>query len=271
MARPRRSPPQLPPAGSPLSSPATRSWASWAAAAWASSIRPVRSSSTALVALKMILAGEHTSDEAGVRFLTEAATAAKLQHPNIVQIFHIAEHAGHPFFEMEFVAGGSLADGLDGIPRSPRAAAKLVECLARAIGEAHRLGIIHRDLKPANILMTPEGTSKIADFGLVKLLDVESGLTRTDSVLGSPSYMAPEQAEGKTKEVGPAADLYALGAILYELLTGRPPFRGATVLDTLQQVRTDEPVPPSRMRSGGAARRRNDRLEVPAEGCGQAL
>jgi WD40 repeat protein/tRNA A-37 threonylcarbamoyl transferase component Bud32 len=202
------------------------------------------------VALKMILAGEHASNEAGVRFLTEAEAVAKLQHPNIVQIFHVDEHAGHPYFEMEFVGGGSLADGLDGIPRAPRAAAKLVECLARAIGEAHRLGIIHRDLKPANILMTPEGTSKIADFGLVKLLNVESGLTRTDSVLGSPSYMAPEQAEGKTKEIGPAADLYALGAILYELLTGRPPFRGATVLDTLQQVKTAEPVPPSRIVPG---------------------
>src|SRR5437588_9301547 len=114
-----------------------------------------------IVALKMILAGEHASDEAGVRFLAEAAAAAKLQHPNIVQIFHIDEHAGHPYFEMEFVGGGSLADDLDGIPRSPRAAANLVECLARAIGEAHRLGIIHRDLKPANILMTLEGTSKI--------------------------------------------------------------------------------------------------------------
>jgi serine/threonine protein kinase len=170
------------------------------------------------VALKMILAGEHASDEAGVRFLAEAEAVAKLQHPNIVQIFHIAEHAGHPYFEMEFVGGGSLADGLDGIPRPPRAAAKLVECLARAIGEAHRLGIIHRDLKPANILLTPDGVPKVADFGLVKLLNVESGLTRTDSVLGSPSYMAPEQAEGKTQQIGPTADQYALGAILYELL-----------------------------------------------------
>ena len=203
-----------------------------------------------IVALKMILAGEHASDEAGVRFLAEAEAVAKLQHPNIVQIFHIGEHAGQPYFALEFVAGGSLADRLDGIPRPPRAAAKLVECLARAIGEAHRLGIVHRDLKPANILLTPDGTPKIADFGLAKLLNVESGLTRTDSVLGSPSYMAPEQAEGKTKQIGPAADLYALGAILYELLTGRPPFRGATVLDTLQQVKTAEPVPPARLVPG---------------------
>ena len=118
------------------------------------------------------------------------------------------------------------------------------------MAEAHRQGIVHRDLKPGNILLTPDGTPKVADFGLAKLLNVESGLTRTDSVLGSPSYMAPEQAEGKTKEVGPAADVYALGAILYELLTGRPPFRGATVLETLEQVKTAEPVPPSRLVPG---------------------
>jgi WD40 repeat protein len=148
---------------------------------------------------------------------------------------------------MELVGGGSLADRLDGTPRPPREAARLVETLAGAMAEAHRQGVVHRDLKPANILLTPEGVPKVADFGLAKLLNVESGLTRTDSILGSPSYMAPEQAEGKTKDVGPAADIYALGAILYELLTGRPPFRGATVLETLQQVKTAEPVPPSRL------------------------
>ncbi|MBV8430840.1 MAG: protein kinase, partial [Solirubrobacterales bacterium] len=145
------------------------------------------------------------------------------------------------------VGGGSLADRLDGTPRPPREAARLTEILARAMAEAHRRGIVHRDLKPGNILLTPEGAPKVADFGLAKLLNAESGLTRTDSVLGSPSYMAPEQAGGKTKEVGPAADVYALGAILYELLTGRPPFRGATVLETLEQVKTTEPVPPSRL------------------------
>jgi tRNA A-37 threonylcarbamoyl transferase component Bud32 len=202
------------------------------------------------VALKMILAGAHAGREAAARFLTEAETVARLQHPNIVQIFHIDEHGGHPYFEMEFVGGGSLADRLDGTPRPPGDAARLVETLARAMAKAHRQGIIHRDLKPGNILLTPVGVPKVADFGLAKLLTVESGLTRTDSVLGSPSYMAPEQAEGKTREVGPAADLYALGAILYEMLTGRPPFRGATVLDTLQQVKTAEPVPPSRLVPG---------------------
>ncbi len=202
------------------------------------------------VALKMILAGQHAGAEGAARFLAEAAAVAKLQHPNIVQIFHIDEHAGCAYFEMEYVGGGSLADRLDGTPRPPREAARLVETLARAMAQAHRQGVVHRDLKPANILLTIEGIPKVADFGLAKLLNVESGLTRTDSILGSPSYMAPEQAEGKTKDVGPPADLYALGAILYELLTGRPPFRGAAVLETLEQVKTAEPVPPSRLVPG---------------------
>jgi serine/threonine protein kinase len=188
------------------------------------------------VALKMILAGQHAGAETAARFLAEAAAVAKLQHPNIVQIFHIDEHAGYPYFEMEYVGGGSLADRLHGTPRPPREAARLVETLARAMAQAHRQGVVHRDLKPANILLTIEDVPKVADFGMAKLLNVESGLTRTDSILGSPSYMAPEQAEGKTKDVGPPADLYALGAILYELLTGRPPFRGATALETLEQV-----------------------------------
>jgi WD40 repeat protein/tRNA A-37 threonylcarbamoyl transferase component Bud32 len=202
------------------------------------------------VALKMILAGQYAGAEAAARFLAEAEAVAKLQHPNIVQIFHIDEHAGCPYFEMEFVGGGSLAARLDGTPRPPREAARLIQTLDSAMAEAHRQGVVHRDLKPGNILLTPEGVPKVADFGLAKLLNADSGLTRTDSVLGSPSYMAPEQAEGKTKDIGPAADIYALGAVLYELLTGRPPFRGATVLETLQQVKTSEPVPPSRLVPG---------------------
>ena len=202
------------------------------------------------VALKMILAAEHAGHEAAVRFLAEAQAIARVQHPNIVQIFHIDQHGGHPYFEMEYVGGGSLAARLDGSPRPPREAARLLEILARAMAEAHRQGIVHRDLKPANILLTQDGVPKVADFGLAKVMNVESGLTRTDSVMGSPSYMAPEQAGGKTKVVGPAADLYALGVILYELLTGRPPFQGATLLETLEQLKTREPVPPSRLVPG---------------------
>ncbi|WP_197446574.1 WD40 repeat domain-containing serine/threonine protein kinase [Tautonia plasticadhaerens] len=201
-------------------------------------------------ALKMILAGAHADPIASVRFLGEAEAVASLQHPNIVQIHHIGEADGLPFLELEYVPGGSLDRTLDGTPWPARRAATLIEALARGVAEAHRLGIIHRDLKPSNILIADDGTPKIADFGLAKSLDVESGLTATDSIMGSPSYMAPEQAGGRAKQVGTLADVYALGVILYELLVGRPPFRGTTVLETLEQVKTAEPVPPSRLVPG---------------------
>jgi eukaryotic-like serine/threonine-protein kinase len=201
-------------------------------------------------ALKMILAGDHAAPEALARFMTEAEAVARLRHPNVVQIHHIAEHDGRPYVELELVEGGSLEARLDGTPWPPREAVRLVEALARTIAEAHRLGIIHRDLKPGNILLAADGTPKVADFGLAKRLQVDSGLTQTNSVMGSPSYMAPEQAQGQARSVGPAADVYALGAIFYELLTGRPPFRAATPLETLDQVRSAEPVPPSRLQLG---------------------
>ena len=201
-------------------------------------------------ALKMILAGDYAGAEAVVRFLAEAEAVARLRHPNVVQVYSLGDHQGRPFVELEYVEGGSLAARLDGTPRPPREAARLVEAVARAIAEAHRLGIVHRDLKPGNILMAADGAPKVADFGLAKWLQADSGLTRTDVVMGTPSYMAPEQAEGRAKRVGPAADIYALGAILYDLLTGRPPFRAATPLATLEQVRTAEPVPPSRLVPG---------------------
>ena len=203
-----------------------------------------------VVALKMILAGEYAGVEAASRFLAEAGAVARLQHPNIVQIYHVSDHAGHPFFEMEYVGGGSLAERLEGTPWPIARAAELMETLALAMTEAHRKGIVHRDLKPGNILLTLEGDPKVADFGLAKLLDSESEITRSGAVLGSPSYMAPEQAEGNTRDVGPAADLHALGAMLYELLTGRPPFRATSALETLHQVKTTEPVPPSRLVPG---------------------
>ena len=196
--------------------------------------------------LKMILGGAHAGAEAAARFLAEAEAVARLQHPNIVQIHHIGEADGLPFFELEYVDGGSLDRRLDGTPWPARRAAELVEALARGVAEAHRQGIVHRDLKPGNVLLAADGTPKITDFGLAKSLAADSGLTRTDSIMGSPGYMAPEQAEGKTKQVGPLADVYALGAILYELLTGRPPFRGATVLETSSRSRT-----PSRCRRRG--------------------
>jgi eukaryotic-like serine/threonine-protein kinase len=202
------------------------------------------------VAIKMILAGEHASPESSVRFLGEAETVARLRHPNIVQIFHIGDHNGRPYFELELVDGGSLADQLDGTPKPPREAASLIESLARAIHEAHQQGIVHRDLKPANVLLTPDGTPKITDFGLAKSLSVESDLTRSETIMGSPSYMAPEQAAGRGKDAGRGADVYSLGAILYELVCGRPPFRAATLLETLEQVKTAEPVPPSRLLPG---------------------
>jgi len=201
-------------------------------------------------ALKVVLAGAHADPVATVRFLGEAEAVARLQHPSIVQIHALGEADGLPYLELEYLPGGSLDRRLDGTPWPPRRAAALVEAVAGGVAEAHRAGIVHRDLKPSNILLAADGTPKIADFGLAKSLNVESGLTATDAILGSPSYMAPEQAEGKAREVDLRADVHALGAVLYELLVGRPPFRGATVLETLQQVRSAEPVAPSRLVPG---------------------
>ena len=201
-------------------------------------------------ALKMILGGAHANEEAAIRFLAEAEAIARLQHPNVVQIHHVGVADGLPFFELEYVDGGSLDRRLNGTPWPVRRAAELIESVAHGVTEAHRLGIVHRDLKPGNVLLAADGTPKITDFGLAKSLAADSGLTRTDSIMGSPGYMAPEQAEGKAKHVGPLADVYALGAILYELLTGGPPFRGTTSLEILEQVKHAEPVPPSRLVPG---------------------
>jgi tetratricopeptide (TPR) repeat protein len=201
-----------------------------------------------LVALKMILAGDHAAPETALRFLAEAESVARLHHPNIAQIYASGECDGRAYFEMEYLAGGSLADRLGATPWSARESARLIETLARAIDHAHRLGIVHRDLKPANILLTTDGTPKIADFGLAKCLDTQTGLTRSEWIVGSPSYMAPEQAGQSAKTIGPAADVYSLGAILYEMLTGRPPFQAATVLETLEQVKLADPITPARLR-----------------------
>jgi tetratricopeptide (TPR) repeat protein/tRNA A-37 threonylcarbamoyl transferase component Bud32 len=199
-----------------------------------------------MVALKMVLSGAHADSLRLQRFRTEAEAIARLQHPNIVQIHEVGEERGLPFFSLEYCAGGSLAKRLRGTPMPPDAAAALIETLARAMHVAHEKGIIHRDLKPANVLLTEDGTPKITDFGLARKLD-EVSETVTGEVMGTPSYMPPEQAAGKIKELGPACDIYALGAILYECLTGRPPFRAATPLETVQQVIDDEPVPPTQL------------------------
>jgi serine/threonine protein kinase len=200
-----------------------------------------------LAALKMILVGGHAGQQELARFRKEAQAIARLQHPNIVQLYDSGESEGHPFFTLEFVEGGSLADQLDGSPWPARKAARLVRTLSRAVQHAHERGIIHRDLKPANILLTADGTPKITDFGLARQLDTSGCQTPSDAILGTPSYMAPEQA-GQAKQVGPAADIYALGAILYQLLTGRRPFDGATTLDIVMQVVADDPQPPRALR-----------------------
>src|SRR5262249_30504873 len=206
-----------------------------------------------MVALKMILSGVHAGTQELARFRGEAEAISRLQHPNIVQIYEVGEHEGRPYFSLEFVDGGSLDKQIAGQPLPPREAATLAEALARAMHAAHQQGVVHRDLKPANVLLQAHGQQsvalgipKITDFGLAKQLDASNAQTRSGAIMGTPSYIAPEQAAGR-KEIGPAADVYALGAILYEMLTGRPPFHGETPLDTILLVLSQEPVPPRRL------------------------
>jgi tetratricopeptide (TPR) repeat protein len=225
-----------------------------------------------LVALKMILGGAHAGAAGLARFRAEAEAVAQLQHPNIVQIYEVGEHDGRAYICLEYVDGGSLERRIRQSRTSPRAAAELLETLALTMHAAHQRGIVHRDLKPGNVLLAehsgqssllrreqtasdslpPDHWSrttvpKIADFGLAKRVDGDSSQTQSGTVLGTPSYMAPEQAAGKTHEVGPAADTYALGAILYDVLTGRPPFKAGNPIDTIRQVIDQDPVPPRQL------------------------
>jgi eukaryotic-like serine/threonine-protein kinase len=201
-----------------------------------------------LVALKMVLAGAHAGPGVLARLQKEAQAVASLKHPDIVQIHDVGQAGGLPYLSLEFIDGGSLAEQMDGRPQNITQVAWTIHTLARAIHAAHLQGIVHRDLKPANILLTADGRPKITDFGLARRLGDDSDLTRSGAIVGTPDYMAPEQACGQVHEAGPSIDQHALGAILYELLTGRPPFRGATPSDTIEQVRTQEPVPPTWLR-----------------------
>jgi tRNA A-37 threonylcarbamoyl transferase component Bud32 len=211
-----------------------------------------------LVALKMILRGGHAAEEDLQRFRSEAKAVAQLAHPNIVQIHEIGEQEGDPYIALEFVEGGGLHQQLAREPITAQAAAVLVEQLALAMHAVHQRGILHRDLKPANILLTRDGQPKITDFGLAKRdpslaaaskrEEGEHALTQSGAILGTPCYMAPEQAGGRNRTLSPATDVYALGAILYEALTGRPPFKGQTPLETLEQVRTVDPTSPRRLK-----------------------
>lgn len=199
------------------------------------------------VALKMILAGQFASEQDVQRFYREAEAAANLDHPGIVPIYEIGEHGGQHFYSMKLIEGGSLADQMDELRGQPRAIVRLLAEVSRAVHYAHQRGILHRDLKPANILLDADGNPMITDLGLARQIEVESGITHTGAVVGTPAYMPPEQAAAK-KEVTTAVDIYAIGAMLYEALTGRPPHLGPSPVETLMQV-IDSQVVPARQRN----------------------
>ncbi len=199
------------------------------------------------VAIKMLLAGRFASARDRVRFETEAEVVAGLRHPNIVQIYDVGTNDGRPYFTMEFMVGGSLAERLAHAPQPPAEAAALLVTLALAVDAAHQSGVIHRDLKPSNVLLDADGTAKVSDFGLAERVDANSGFTPSLTVLGTPSYMAPEQADGDPRASEPTVDVYALGAILYEMLTGRPPYPRGTRTAREPRAFTQDPVPPSRL------------------------
>jgi predicted Ser/Thr protein kinase len=196
------------------------------------------------VAVKMILRGQLASPADFDRFQVEAEAAARLNHPGIVPVYEVGQQDGRPYFSMNYVVGETLADRLADGPLVGREAARILVTVARAIHYAHRQGVLHRDLKPANILLDVNGEPHVTDFGLAKRVTDSENLTRTGSVLGTPAYIAPEQAAGDRGQVGPSSDVYSLGSILYHLLTGRPPFQAATPVDTVLLVLEQDPVPP---------------------------
>jgi serine/threonine-protein kinase len=199
------------------------------------------------VAIKMLLSGLYASETEQKRFLREAESIASVRHENLVRVYDVGDAQGCLYFTMELIDGGTLAHELGGMPLHPAKAAVFLKAVAEAIEVAHSMGIVHRDLKPSNILLTEDGTPKISDFGLARRYEEQPDITRSGDRIGTPSYMAPEQAAGRHNEVGPLADLYSLGAILYEMLTGRPPFRADTAADTQQQLLGEEPARPSRL------------------------
>jgi serine/threonine-protein kinase len=201
------------------------------------------------VAIKTILAGHLATSDDVRRFYAEAESAAVLDHPGIVPVFEVGSHAGQHFFAMAFVDGQSLHASIKDGPLPPRAAAQLVRAIAEAVAYAHTAGIIHRDLKPQNIMLDSNGHPRITDFGLAKKIGGGGELTGTGQLLGTPSYMSPEQASGRTRDVGPAADVYSLGAVLYCLLTGRPPFQAASAMETLLEVMEQDPASPRSINS----------------------
>ena len=203
-----------------------------------------------IVALKIILHGVHGGGTALERFVSEAKSVAAMQHPGIVQIFEIAEHESLPYFSLEFVEGKDLQSTLKGTPWNPMSAAKIVATVCDAMQYAHDRQVLHRDIKPANILLDSDGNPKLTDFGLAKKIDGEDHLTREGAIVGTPSFMAPEQARGALAEISTRSDIYSLGAVLYQLLTGRAPFVSDSAMDTLAQVINREPLQPRELQPG---------------------
>jgi len=203
-----------------------------------------------VVALKLLLLGRHAGAESVERFRREAQAAAALRHPNIVAIHEVGEHEGQHYFSMELVEGRNLAEALRAGPLPPRRAAEVARTIAAAVHYAHGQGVLHRDLKPSNVLLDAFGEVRLTDFGLAKKLDGSSDLTVTGQMVGTPNYLSPEAAAGRHDAVGPASDVYSLGALLYELLTGRPPFLAGSLAETLLRIRDAEPVAPQDLNPG---------------------